>query len=258
MTMLKPLFFFVYALVAYVLAMLTIVYFVGFLSGIGVPKTLNDGPSGPIWLAIVIDLALIALFGWHHSATARRRFKARWTRIVSPTIERATYLLMTVAVSAFLIGFWRPIPVTLWEVEAQGAVWAIRVAFLLVVLAMVLTTFQLGHFRFFGLAQAWERLVRRKPGRHPFCARWLFALVRHPISLGWMLLPWLVPHMTVGQALFGIGIACYILVATPFEEADLEKELGETYRAYRARVGAFLPRPRKLVPDLMPRNDDIL
>lgn len=254
----KSSFFLAYALVAYVLALATILYFVGFLSGIGVPKTLNDGPSGPIWLAVAVDLALIALFGLHHSATARRRFKARWTQVVSPTIERATYLLMTVAVSAVLIGFWRPVPVTLWEVEAPLAVWAIRAAFALVVLAMVLTTFHLGHFRFFGLAQAWERLTRRDPGRHPFCARWLFALVRHPIGLGWMLLPWLVPHMTVGQALFGIGIASYILIATPFEEADLEQELGETYRAYRARVGAFLPLPRNLLPDLMPADDDIL
>lgn len=182
--MLRSAVFLLYALVAYVLALVTILYFVGFLSGIGVLKTLNDGPSGPCWLAAAVDLGLIALFGLHHSATARRRFKARWTKIVSPTIERATYLLMTVAVSAVLIGFWRPIPVTLWKVDAPVVVWAIRAAFALVVLAMVLTTFQLGHFRLFGLAQAWERLFRHKSGYHPFCARWLFSLVRHPISLG--------------------------------------------------------------------------
>lgn len=73
-----------------------------------------------------------------------------------------------------------------------------------------------------------------------------------------MLLPWLMPHMTAGQALFGVGVASYILIATPFEEADLEKEFGDTYRAYRATVGAFLPRLRSMTPDLMPRNDDLL
>jgi len=256
--MLRSAIFLFYALAAYVLALVTILYFVGFLSSIGVPKTLNDGQSGPVWLAIIVDLGLIAIFGSHHSATARRRFKERWTRVVSPTIERATYLLMTVAASAILIGFWRPIPLTLWQVEAPLAVWAIRASFALVVAGMVLTTFQLGHFRFFGLAQAWERLIDRNPGPQAFCSRWLFALVRHPISLGWMLLPWLVPHMTAGQALFGVGIAVYILFATPHEEADLEAELGDTYRAYRRQVRAFLPAPRSPAPDLMPEADDIL
>lgn len=256
--MLRSLFFFLYAALAYALALSTILVFIGFIAGIGVPKTLNDGPPGLVWLAVLVDLGLIALFGLHHSVTARRRFKARWTRVVSPAIERATYLLMTTGISAVLIGFWRPIPVTLWHVESPTAAIAIRAAFALVVLGVVLTTFQLGHFRFFGLAQAWERLLDRTPRTGPFCARWLYALVRHPISLGWMLLPWLVPHMTAGQALFGLGVAAYVVAATPHEEADLEAELGETYRAYRVRVPAFLPGFGRVIPDINPLDDDLL
>lgn len=240
--MLKSLLFLAYAAVAYVLAMVNILYLMGFIAGIGVPKTINDGPGGPVWAAVAVDLGLIWLFGLHHSVTARRWFKKHWTRAVSPTIERATYLYMTAAMSVLLIGFWRPVVTTLWRVEDPVAVGIIRALFALVVVAMVLTTFQLGHFRFFGLAQAWERLRKRRPDEGRFCARWLYALVRHPISLGWMLLPWLVPHMTVGQAVFAAGVAAYVLAATPFEEDDLVAELGGTYRAYRRRVPAFLPR----------------
>ena len=188
---------------------------------------------------------------------ARRRFKARWTRVVPPAIERATYLYLTVVMTLGLVLFWRPIPVTLWEVESVLAAGALRGLFVLVTAGMVLTTFQLGHFRFFGLAQAWEQFLgRAAPAGGGLSTRWLYAVVRHPISLGWMLLPWLVPHATVGQVLFAVGTTVYILLATPFEEADLEAELGARYSAYRRRVAAFLPRPSRAVPDVFPEADD--
>jgi methanethiol S-methyltransferase len=68
--------------------------------------------------------------------------------------------------------------------------------------------------------------------------------VRHPISLGWMLAPWVTPHLTVGQLVFAICATAYVLAATSFEEADLIEALGDRYRTYRAEVPAFLPRLR--------------
>ena len=231
-----------YAGLAYILALGAIAYLVGFLAGIAVPKGINSGPAGDPWTAVAVDLGLIALFGLHHSATARRRFKAWWTRIVPPDLERATYLYMTVAATGLLVWFWQPIPVTVWHVGQPVAAGAILALYLAVWGAMFAATFHIGHFGFFGLAQVWDKVRGRRAEAAPFCARWLYAAVRHPISLGWMLTPWLTPHMTVGQLVFALGAAAYVLVATVFEEADLAAELGETYRAYRARVPAFLPR----------------
>ena len=53
---------------------------------------------------------------------------------------------------------------------------------------------------------------------------------------------WLTPHLTVGHVVFAVATLGYILLATPFEEADLIEELGDAYRSYRARVPAFAPR----------------
>ena len=89
-------------------------------------------------------------------------------------------------------------------------------------------------------------MIGHGPAKTSFCARWLYGVVRHPISLGWMLTPWLTPHMTVGQIVFAIGTTIYVLVATVFEERDLAAELGEMYRAYRAEVPAFVPGSRRL------------
>jgi Putative protein-S-isoprenylcysteine methyltransferase len=164
---------------------------------------------------------------------------------VPPPLERAIYLGMTAVLVGLLVLLWRPIPVTVWAVEApvaQAAIWA---AYLAVWGLMFSATFPIGHFRFFGLAQAWEAARGAPPAEPGFSARWLYGLLRHPIALGWMLVPWLTPHMTAGQLVFAGGTLAYVLIATGFEEADLAAELGETYRRYRREVPAFLPRLRR-------------
>lgn len=239
----------IYAAGAYVLAMANIAYIVGFLANFAVPKGINDGTPGALWPSVATNLALIWLFGLHHSATARRWFKARWTRVVPPALERATYLYMTAIATALLVIFWRPIPTTLWQIEATVPYWSVWSVYLAVWTMMFSATFHFGHFGFFGLAQAWARVSGAAAGDPAFCARWLYALVRHPISLGWMLTPWLTPHMTVGQLVFALGTAVYVLVATVFEERDLVAELGDTYRRYRQQVPAFIPGLRRASRD---------
>jgi protein-S-isoprenylcysteine O-methyltransferase Ste14 len=109
-----------YAGGAYLLAMANMAYIVGFLADFGVPKGINDGTPGALWPSVALNLGLIWLFGLHHSATARRWFKARWTRIVPPPLKRATYLYMTALATALLVTFWTPIPITVWSVETPA------------------------------------------------------------------------------------------------------------------------------------------
>jgi methanethiol S-methyltransferase len=226
----------------YAAGLASIAAVVAFLADLPFFKGVNAGDQGPIGPSIAINLGLIGLFGLHHSVTARRWFKARWTRLIPPALERTTYLWMSTAAVALLILFWQPVTIPLWQVSdpwAAGAIWA---AFLAVWGLMFSATFPIGHLRFFGLAQVWNR-VRGLPEPNPaFTARWLYGLVRHPISLGWMLVPWLTPQMTLGQITFAIGTMVYVLTATAFEEADLAADLGEAYRRYRREVPAFLPR----------------
>lgn len=230
-----------YAGGGYVVAMLNLAYVAAFLADAWVPKGITDGPGGPAWLALLVDTALIALFGLHHSITARRRFKSWWTSIVPQVVERPTYLYMTAIMTGILVVFWRPIPIEVWHIEGSGAATAVIVLYLGVWVMMFLATFHFGHLSFFGLQPILDRLRRLPPRRGTFAARYLYAVVRHPIALGWMLVPWLTPRMTVGQLVFALATAGYVLVATRYEEIDLVAELGDDYRRYRTRVPAFVP-----------------
>ncbi|WFL76306.1 hypothetical protein P7228_09875 [Altererythrobacter arenosus] len=230
-----------FAGVAYVLSLASLAYIVGFIADFDVPKAISDGDRLPLWTAITIDAVLIAMFGLHHSITARSSFKRWWTKIVPASIERATYLYMTVINVGFLMYYWTPIPITIWRVESPALVGLILAAYAGVWVMMVAATFHFGHFRFLGLAQAWENFRQVTPEQRPMSARYLYAVVRHPISLGWMISPFLVSHFTVGHLVFAVATVIYVLVATPFEEADLIEKIGEPYREYRERVPAFLP-----------------
>lgn len=238
----QKLFFLVYAAFAYVAGSASIAYIIGFLADFLVPKSIVDGPATPIGEAIIIDAGLVLLFGLHHSVTARASFKRWWTKIVPAPIERATYLFMTAAMTALLVVLWRPIPVELWSVDNPALSGAIYAAYGCVWIMMVSATFHFGHFSFFGLTQVWNHLQNRQPTSSGMTERFLYALVRHPISIGWMMAPWLTPNLTLGHVVFAGATMVYILAATPFEEQDLIDEIGDDYRDYRKRTPAFFPR----------------
>lgn len=249
--MLRKTLILLYATGGYVAGLASIVLIVSFLADLPLPWAIDAGAPGAFWPSVAINLALLWGFGLHHSVTARRWFKRRWTRLIPPELERATYLYMTAALTVILVGLWRPIPETVWYVSdpiGAGLLWA---TYLGVWGLMFSATFPIGHLRFFGLAQAWEKVTDVSAPEAGFTARWLYGVIRHPISLGWMLVPWITPHMTMGQIVFAVGTAVYVLIATIFEEADLLAELEETYREYRRRVPAFFPirKPRQTPGD---------
>lgn len=234
-----------YAGCAYLLALANLAYIVGFLAGFGVPKGINDGELIAFWPAVLIDASLVGLFGLHHSITARASFKRWWTKIVPQPIERATYLYMTLIMTVLLVAFWKPIPVTIWQVQASWAVALIYAAYLAVWGMMFAATFHFGHFGFLGLAQAWQNFRNAPPQPSNMTARYLYAMVRHPISLGWMITPLITPHLTVGHLVFSAATVVYILISTQFEEADLINAIGKPYRDYRNEVRRFVPVPKR-------------
>jgi len=237
----KRLLYLAYAAIAYVLALVNIAYIIGFLTDFGVTKGISDGEPTPVWIAVLVDTCLILMFGLHHSVSARTSFKQWWMKIIPAPIERATYLYMTAIMTTVLVVFWRPVPYLIWDVQAVWLIVSIYTVFFATSTMMLCATLQFGHFSFFGLAQAWQNYKNTLTGSSGMTARYLYAIVRHPISLGWMVLPLISPTLTAGHLVFSFASIAYIILATPYEEADLIEELGEDYLTYRSRVPAFLP-----------------
>ena len=230
-----------YGLIAYLVFAATIIYSIGFVTGLVVPKTIDSGPAGPPMQAIIINLLLMSLFAIQHSVMARPRFKKWWTRIVPPTVERSTFVLFSSLALAFLFWQWQPIPVVVWQVTNPQVAASLLGLSLFGWVFVFVSTFLINHFELFGLHQVANNLVGRPMPAMRFKTPLLYNLVRHPIYLGFLIFFWATPVMTGGHLLFATVTTAYIFVGIALEEHDLIELFGDEYLRYRKRVSMIVP-----------------
>jgi protein-S-isoprenylcysteine O-methyltransferase Ste14 len=233
-----------YGLACYALMFATLLYLFGFLANFLVPHGIDSG-TAPMTSAqaLLIDLALLALFGLQHSVMARPRFKRWWTRMVAPSIERSTYVLFSSGALILLFLWWQPLPSVLWQSATPWAVTTWWSVYLLGIVLLFASTFVIDHFDLFGLRQVWRNLLRKPQDSPEFTVAWFYQFIRHPIYLGWLLIFWATPRMTLGHLLFAVAMTAYILIAVRYEERDLVSVHGSEYAQYRRRVPMLFPRP---------------
>lgn len=227
-----------YAISSYVLFQGVLIYFVGWLADVVVPKGISDGSSVSTWSTATVDVALLGVFAAQHSVMARPGVKRIMRRLVPPPAERATYVLFSSLAVALLMWQWRPLNTQIWNVGPsvpRAVLWFGYAAGWVLVVA---STYMIDHFDLFGLRQAVtaERYV--EPG---FGTPGLYAHLRHPIMTGFAIAFWATPDMTAGHLLFAAASTVYIVIGVRFEERDLRNRLGDTYVDYAAQVPRFIP-----------------
>lgn len=234
---------FAYAVAAYLVALATFGYTAGFIGNFLVPKTLDATANTPFWASLLTNLGLIAVFGVQHSVMARPAFKRWWTRIIPKAAERSTYVLFSCLALLALFVFWQPMGGSVWEVTNGPACTALYGVYAAGWALLFAATFFINHFDLMGLRQAWLHLVGKEYTELPFATPALYRVVRHPLYVGWLLIFWATPVMTVAHLVFALATTAYILIAIRWEERDLVAAHPE-YADYRERVPMLIPSPR--------------
>ncbi len=233
----------IYGVVAYGFTLVALLYLIGFVGNLVVPKSIDLGTAGPLLQSLIVNTMLIGLFAIQHSVMARQGFKRWWTRIVPPSVERSTYVLFASFALLMLYWQWKPIPALVWTVHNPTAGEVLDGIFWLGWVVLVVSTFLLSHFELFGLSQVFSRLFGKQLSDAKFRTPLLYRHVRHPIYLGVLLAVWATPTMTAGHLLFSVVITGYILIGIQLEERDLVQQFGDQYRRYRQRAAMLIPLP---------------
>jgi methanethiol S-methyltransferase len=232
---------FLYGLVAYAIGVAALLYTIGFLEGLLVPKTIDTGAVAYTGEALVVNLLLISLFAIQHSVMARKSFKAWITQALPKSVERSTYVLLSGFALALLCWQWLPMPQIVWHIgnpQIANALIGLSFAGWVIVFS---STFLINHFELFGLHQVVNNLVGKPMPEPRFRTPIYYKFVRHPLYLGLVIAFWSAPTMTVGHLLFAAATTAYIFIGIFFEERDLVDLFGDDYRHYRARVSMLVP-----------------
>jgi protein-S-isoprenylcysteine O-methyltransferase Ste14 len=196
----------------------------------------------PAAVAIVANLLIFGLFALHHSVLARAGAKARLTRLVPAELERTTYVWVASLLFFLVVLAWQPVPGVVYQVDGwpRWILYAVQAAGVVLTL---LAGSAIDPRELTGVQQAWT--YGRPPTSddaspvadpEPFVARGAYALVRHPIYLGWFLMVWPTPLMTGGRLTFAAVTSFYLLIAIPWEERSLTQQHGEAYLRYTRQV----------------------
>jgi protein-S-isoprenylcysteine O-methyltransferase Ste14 len=240
-----------FGLVAYLTFLLTIAYSAGFLGNLFVSRTIDGVAAVPVRAALLVNLLLLAVFALQHSGMARKPFK-RWLAARMPAcLQRSTYVLASSITIILIIALWQPMGGVVWAVDSPFFSGLIYVLYFTGWAVMLNATCLIDHFELFGLRQAWSFRRNGELRRNEFQTPGLYRHVRHPIYLGWLLVCWASPVMTVTHLVFAAGNTIYVLIAIQLEERDLAADLPD-YRQYQRKVPMLLPSWRKR---LLPRQD---
>lgn len=237
----KKLFFIVYSIIAYLISVGTLLYLLCFVSSLIVPKNIDSEPQSPLDFALLMDAALVFLFGLQHSIMARPAFKHWWKKFVPEPIERSTYILLTSFCLLLLFWQWQPIDGIIWQAESETIQILLKSVCIVGFGIALLSTFLINHFDLFGLQQVWFYVKDKKYEQATFKTPFFYKYVRHPLYLGLLIMFWSTPTMTATHLVFALMTTGYILTGIRFEQNDLVKHFGAKYEEYKRSIPMLIP-----------------
>ena len=230
-----------YGLFAYTIGTSGLFWLILALGGIA-PAGISTLQTDSILSALMVNIGLIVMFGLQHSVMARPGFKKGLTRFIPEAAERATYMLMSGVAAMSAIYFWQPLPGTIWSVEngtGQIILWSL---YAIGWTYLLLSTFVTNHFELMGLRQVYLYFRNKPYTGLPFTRKFMYRYSRHPMMLGVLIGMWAIPVMSMSHFVMAVLLTAYMAIGVSFEENDLIKNFGETYRDYKKEIATLIPK----------------
>ncbi|XP_064407939.1 nurim [Latimeria chalumnae] len=188
-----------------------------------------------VWRPLVVDLGLILLFVVQHSIMAAQTVKS-WTVACCGVLQRSLYVLATAATLQVLMRYWQKVDEAppLWSPRSEPwnnwlplACFVLHTVAWLVIFSVVLI---FDYPELMGLKQVYYYCLglgdplALKSHR----AQRLYAHLRHPVYVEFLVILWAVPCFTLDRLLLAFFFTLYLTCAHGLDEKD--------YRYLRAQL----------------------
>src|SRR5262249_54494403 len=189
-----------YGLLSYIASLTCFLFVFAWLGGpVGVafPWQLDDSIEPISINALGINPVLFIGFRLFHSLMARSLVKQRLRQFLPRTLERATYTLISSALTALLCLLWHPISPVIWAISSYTIMRAVVLFHVLLWVVHLTSIVLMNHNEFFGLRQI--GLAIRGFDYHPLppISNSYYLCTRLMLVLSLALIPWVSPIMTV-------------------------------------------------------------
>ena len=179
------------------------------------------------WGALAVDIVLVGVFALHHSVLARERVKARVAHVIPAPLIRSVYVWTASLLLIMVCALWARIGGELYRATGWRA--AGHAAVQLYGLWLIAQSVR-------GIDALELAGIRAESQRGPLQVRGPYALVRHPLYLGWMLAVFGAAHLTGDRLAFAAITTLYLVIAIPWEERSLVRSFGDDYVRYTRQV----------------------
>src|SRR5262249_21569709 len=191
-----------YGLLSYIASLTCFLFVFAWLGGpVGVAFLWQlDGSIATISInALGINAVLFIGFGLYHSLMARSLVKQRLRQFLPRTLERATYTLISSALTALLCLLWHPISPVIWAISSYTIMRAVVLFHLILGACHLKSFFLINHNDFFALRHIGPAIrVFASPPLPPISNSY-YLCTRLMLVLSLALIPWVSPIMTVGR-----------------------------------------------------------
>ena len=214
----KRVLFFLYGILAYFVALATVLYAVGFLGNTFILHSLDAEPVMPVVPALLINGGLIFLVILQYNMLRSSILRRWWGRLVPEPIGRSSFVLLASLNFFLLMWQWQPIGGVIWQIDNHIATTVLRIINLIGWSVIMVSSFLIQHFDFLGVRQTWMNL-RNKPYQNlPFRDPMFYQLARHPLQAGLLIVLWSTSVMTVTHLFFTLLTAAYVYTSIQLEE----------------------------------------
>ena len=218
---------FLFGGVVYLTLLFTILYAIGFVSGLVVPKAIDTGAESGVTEAIVVNLLLMSLFAAQHSAMAQKSFKHWWGQFIPGPLERSIHVLCASLALLLLFWQWRPMPAVIWHIQEPEMAMLIATLSFVGWVIVFTSAFLVDQSELFELHHVANRRVGRPLPAVAFRAPVLSGFLRQPIYPGIVIAVWAAPTMSVGHLLLAAAATAYIVIGIMLEDRDLIGAFGD-------------------------------